>query len=124
MVEISCMFFCQKNTYVDVAVYNGCLLVLLACATQFKSIRICSTSLFLTVLFVCFLLLFLLILLISIVHDLLCCRIFTPKVPRSDQFSHAFVCFFLAFRRWGISAACCLASSVFVFSFPFFFELF
>ena len=116
--------FLPKNIYVDVVVYNGCLFVLLACATQVKGIRICFTSLFLTVLFVCFFLLFLLILLILIVHYLLCCRIFTPKVPRSDQFSHVFVCFFLAFRRWVISAACCLASSVFVFSFPFCFAKF
>lgn len=53
-----------------------------------------------------------------------CCIIFAPKVPRSTQFFDVSVCFFHAFRLWHIVAACCVASSVFSFSFPFLFTLF
>ena len=65
-------FFSAKKIHMLMLLYTtvACLF-LLACATQFKGIHICSDLLFLAVLSVCFCCIVLLILLISIVHFLL-----------------------------------------------------
>ena len=113
-------FLLLKNAHVAVAVYHGCLLVLLACSTWLKGLYINSCFLFLVGLFVCFSCFFWPICVFLILHCLLLQVFWWRHIP----VSHGFLLFWPAVCLWpgfGIVVACSVACSAACFSFAVFF---
>ena len=92
-------FLLLKNTHVAVAVYHGCLFVLLACSTWLKGLYINSCFLFLVGLFVCFSW-FLGHLCISNFATFVVAVFLVTTYPRFTRFSAVLACCLLVTRLW------------------------
>ena len=122
LVLLSFCALCErcKMQHVTAAVNHDCLFVLLACCSHLRviiyiyfTISLQGFCLFDSTVFPAFLL-----------TAICCCRISAAELPRFVQFFILSLRFFVGFWLWGIVTECCVACSVFLFSFDVFCAIF